>query len=160
MRNILAAAIASFILLQSVSAHPAVSNEVPGNVSSAFSSKFPEGDLMKWESRKGGYVAHFKKDGKKHHAYYSQEGQWKGTETSIRRTRHLPAPVQMAWKHSGYHDWYVHNIRRIETPERQLYVLHLNDGGMLVGGNRYDGSKEDHVLYFTRDGQLVKAEMI
>lgn len=82
-----------------------------------------------------------------------------GTESSIKRTRHLPVAVQAAWKNSGYSDWYVHNIRKIETPEQQLYVLHLNNG-TLLDANKYDAFKEDHVLYFTREGALVRAERI
>ncbi|HMI60432.1 MAG TPA: PepSY-like domain-containing protein [Puia sp.] len=163
MKNLLAA-IASFILIQSVStqsvsAQSTVSNEVPKHVSKAFSGKFPESEPKKWELRKEGYVAHFKKDGKKHYAYYSQEGNWKGTETCVNRTRHLPVAVQTAWKHSGYNDWYVHNIRKIETPEQQLFVMHLNNGPLL-SSDKHDAFKEDHVLYFTRDGELVKSEKI
>ena len=163
MKNLLAA-IASFILIQSVStqsvsAQSTESNEVPKQVSKAFSGKFPESEPKKWELRKEGYVAHFKKDGKKHYAYYSTEGHWKGTETCVNRTRHLPVAVQTAWKNSGYNDWYVHNIRKIETPEQQLFVMHLNNGPLL-SSDKHDAFKEDHVLYFTRDGELVKSEKI
>ena len=158
MKNLLAA-IASFILIQSVSAQSTVSKEVPQQVSTAFSGKFPESELKKWETRKEGYVAHFKKDGKKHYAYYSHEGHWKGTESSVNRTRHLPVAVQTAWEKSGYQDWYVHNIRKIETPDQQLYVMHLNNGPLL-SSDKHDNFKEDHVLYFTRDGELVKTERI
>ena len=65
MKNLLAA-IASFIFIKSVSAQSTVSTvleEVPAHVSTAFSGKFPEGDVKKWEKRREGYVAHFKKDG-------------------------------------------------------------------------------------------------
>jgi hypothetical protein len=127
MRNILAAAITSFILIQQSTAQIS--------------------------------IVHFKKDGRKQYAYYSHEGQWRGTESRVRRTRHLPIAVQTAWKNSGYIDWYVHNIRKIETPEQQLYVLHLNNGG-LADATRHDAFREDHVLYFTRDGALVNAEKI
>src|ERR1700743_730726 len=101
MKNLLAA-IASFILIQSVSAQSTVSAEVPQKVYTAFSGKFPEGDLKKWETRKEGYVAHFKKDGKKHYAYYSHEGHWKGTESPVRRTKHLPVAARTAWGKSDY----------------------------------------------------------
>ena len=158
MKNLLAA-IASFILIQSVSAQSTVSAEVPQKVYTAFSGKFPEGDLKKWETRKEGYVAHFKKDGKKHYAYYSHEGDWKGTESPVKRTRHLPVAVQTAWEKSSYVSWYVHNIRKIETPDQQLFVMHLNNGPLL-SSDKHDAFKEDHVLYFTRDGELVKTERI
>ena len=56
--------IASFIFIQSVSAQSTVSTvieEVPAHVSIAFSGKFPQDDVKKWEKRKEGYIAHFKK---------------------------------------------------------------------------------------------------
>jgi len=158
MKNLLAA-IASVILIQSASAQSPVTTAVPQKVYAAFSGKFPGGEVKKWEMRKEGYVAHFKKDGKKQYAYYSHDGHWKGTESSVNRTRHLPAGVQIAWKSSGYNDWYVHNIRKIETPDQQLYVMHLNNGPLL-SSDKHDAFKEDHVLYFTRDGELVKTERI
>ena len=99
MKKILAA-IASFILLNQASAQS--QSDTPSNVT-------------KWEIRKEGKIAHYKKDGRKHYAYYTHDGQWKATESPVRRTRHLPPAVQTAWKNSGYTNWYVHNIRKIET---------------------------------------------
>ena len=50
-------------------------------------------------------------------------------------------------------------IGKIETPDQQLYVLHLNNG-TLLSSDKYDAYKEDHVLYFTREGELVRTERI
>jgi hypothetical protein len=158
MKNLLAA-IASFILLQPLTAQTREDNSIPQAVTTAFSDKFPDGDLQKWETRKEGYIARFKKDGKKHTAYYSAEGHWKGTESKIRWTRHLPAPVKAAWENSGYADWYVHNIKKIETPDQRLYVLHVNNTSRL-DANKVENFKEDHILYFTPDGELVKKDRI
>lgn len=52
MNNILAV-IASFILVQSASAHYSVIDDVPNNVYKAFSKSFPEGDVKKWEKNNG-----------------------------------------------------------------------------------------------------------
>lgn len=89
------AAIASFIFIQSVSAQSTVStviDDVPAHVSTAFSGKFAEGDVKKWEKRNEGYVAHF--------------------------------------------------------------------NGTLLSSNKVDAYKEDHVLYYTREGELVRTEKI
>lgn len=132
---------------------------VPKEVTQAFSAKFPDGDLKKWETRQEGYIAQFTRDGKKYYAYYSHQGDWKGTESRVKRTRHLPANVQTGWMNSGYAGWYVHNIKKIETPERPLYVLHLNNGPLL-SSDKYDAFREDHVLTFTADGELIKKDRI
>lgn len=155
----LLAAFASFILLQPLSAQTTEKNVIPHAVKASFSGHFPDGDLKKWEVRKEGYIARFKKDGRKHYAYYSPEGQWKGTESSIRWTRHLPDPVKTSWKNSGYAGWYVHNIKKLETPGQRYYVLHLNNTPHL-DGNKADNFKEDHLLFFTPDGLLVKTDRI
>jgi hypothetical protein len=158
MKNLLAA-FASFILLQPISAQNTDNNKIPQAVKTSFSGKFPDGDLKKWEVRKEGYIARFKKDGKKQYAYYSAEGHWKGTESPIRWTRHLPDPVKTSWMNSGYAGWYVHNIKKIETPDQRLYVLHVNNTSLL-DGNKVDNFKEDHLLYFNTEGELIKTDRI
>jgi hypothetical protein len=162
MKNLLAA-VASFILLQPIpaklSAQTTDNNKIPLHVTTAFSGKFPDGDLKKWEVRKEGYIARFKKDGRKHYAYYSAEGHWKATESPVRWTRHLPHPVKTAWNNSGYAGWYVHNIKKIETPDQRLYVIHVNNSSLL-DANKVDNFKEDHVLYFSPEGELIKKDRI
>lgn len=151
--------IASMILTQSVMAQKKEQPAVPKEVVQAFSVKFPGSDLKKWETRKEGYIAKFTRNGKKYYAYYSHQGDWKGTESRVKWTRHLPANVQTGWKNSGYDGWYVHNIKKIETPERPLYVIHLNNGPLL-SSDKYDAFKEDHVLTFTAEGELIKMDRI
>jgi len=151
--------IASILLTQGVIAQNNEQPAVPKEIAQAFSVRYPQGDLKKWESRKEGYIAQFTKDGKKFYAYYSHQGEWKGTESRVKWTRHLPANVQTGWKNSGYAGWYVHAIKKIETPERPLYVLHLNNG-TLLSSEKADAYREDHVLTFTANGELVDAVRI
>jgi alkyl sulfatase BDS1-like metallo-beta-lactamase superfamily hydrolase len=158
----LLAAIASVILLQPFSTKlsaQVVDGKVPVAVSRAFSGKFPGGDLRKWEVRREGYIARFKKDGKKHYAYYSQEGHWKGTESPIRRMRHLPDSVKTAWESSGYAGWYVHNIKKIETPDQRLYVVHVNNSPTL-DANKVDNFSVEHLLYYTSSGKLMRTMLL
>jgi hypothetical protein len=151
--------IASIVLTQSVMAQKKESPEVPKEVMKSFTAKFPGSELKNWETRKEGYIAKFTRDGKKYFAYYSPEGDWKGTETRVKWTRHLPKNVQKGWHNSGYVNWYVHNIKKIETPGQPLYVLHVNNGTLLSSDN-HDAFKEDHVLTFTADGDLIKKDRI
>ena len=129
--------------------------DVPQQVKQSFTTQFPEGRLKKWESCKEGYIARFRQDGKLYFAYYSADGGWQGTERPVKWTRHLPKKVQEAWKGSGYVQWYVHEIRRINTPEKQLFVMHVTNSPLLNADN-HDAFREDHVLYFTPEGKLVE----
>jgi hypothetical protein len=141
----LLAALASFILVQNISAQTINSNNIPSSVQSAFHRQFPPATLRKWAVRKEGYIAVFKLDGKKRYAYYTPDGKWVATETQVKRTRHLPEAVRTAWLNSGYADWYVHNIRKLETAEGHSYVMHLNSGSTL-DANKVDAFNRDHTL--------------
>lgn len=148
------AAIASFILIQHVSAQSIPVNQVPKDVQSAFYSQFPPATLKKWEIRKEGYIAVFKVDGRKQYAYYTTDGKWVATETRVKRTRHLPQEVRTAWLNSGYADWYVHNIRKLQTPDGQSYIMHLNSGSTL-DANKVDAFNVGRVLTFASGGQVL-----
>lgn len=130
---------------------------VPRQVTTAFTAQFPAGRLKKWEQRKEGYVAVFRQDRKRYFAYYAADGNWKGTETPIKWTKNLPDSVKAGWKISGYYDWYVEDIKKIETPEQPLYVLHV-DNGSLLDADHHDAFREEYLLFFSAKGELVRKE--
>jgi len=53
----------------------------------------------------------------------------------------------------------VHAIKKINTPERQLFVLHVTNGPLLTADN-HDAFREDHVLYYTPEGKMVERSRI
>jgi hypothetical protein len=128
---------------------------VPAQVKSAFTAQFPDGQLKKWEQRKEGYIAKFTRSGKSYFAYYAADGSWKGTEMPIKWTKNLPDSVKSGWKNSGYYSWYVEDIKKIETPEQPLYVLHV-DNTSLLDSDHKDAFREEWLLYFSGSGELVK----
>lgn len=130
---------------------------VPSLVATAFTTQFPDAKLKKWEQRKEGYIAKFTRGGKGYFAYYAADGSWKGTEMPIKWTKNLPDSVKAGWKNSGYYDWYVEDIKKIETPERPLYVLHV-DNGSLLDSDHHDAFREEYLLYFSGHGDLVRKE--
>jgi hypothetical protein len=130
---------------------------VPQPVVTAFTNRFPNAQLKKWEQRKEGYIADFRLSGKKIFAYYASDGTWKGTETPIKWTKNLPAAVKEGWKNSGYYAWYVLDIKKIETPEQPLYTLHVNNGSLL-DSDHHDAFLEEYVLFFSEKGELVRKD--
>jgi hypothetical protein len=152
--KILMAAIASFILIQQVSAQSVSVEKVPQPVQASFYTQFPPASLKKWEVRKEGYIAVFKINGRKQYAYYTSDGKWVATESRVKRTRHLPEAVRTAWLNSGYAHWSVHNIRKLETADGQhSYVMHLNDGNTL-DANKFDAFNKDHTLVLAQQPVL------
>jgi Putative beta-lactamase-inhibitor-like, PepSY-like len=130
---------------------------VPSLVATAFTTRFPDAKLKKWEQRKEGYIAKFTRSGKGYFAYYAADGSWKGTEMPIKWTKNLPDSVKSGWKNSGYYNWYVEDIKKIETPEQPLYVLHV-DNGSLLDSDHHDAYREEYLLYFSGHGDLVRKE--
>src|ERR1700744_5219418 len=104
-------AIAVFSETMIAQAHPAV--VPPQAVVTAFSARFPNAQLKKWEERQEGYIADFKFNGQKVFAYYAADGSWKGPETPIKWSRNLPPAVRQAWKNSDYAAWYILKIKKI-----------------------------------------------
>ncbi len=130
---------------------------VPQSVIAAFSNRFPDVKLKKWEQRKEGYIATYRKDGKKYFAYYAADGAWKGTETPIKWTRNLPEAVKAGWKKTDYYSWYVLDIKKIDTPEQPLYTLHVDNSSTLDSDHK-DAFREEYVLFFSASGELVRKD--
>ena len=145
------------LMTQSMTAQSDSTVVVPQAVASAFTTRFPAGELKKWEQRKEGYIAVFRQSGKKYFAYYAADGAWKGTESPIKWTKNLPERVKEGWKNSGYYDWYVRDIKKIETPEQPLYALHV-DNGVKLDSDHHDAYLEEYVLFFSEDGHLVRKD--
>jgi len=141
-------------------AHPVASHTAvtpPQAVSTAFAARFPNAQVKKWEERTEGYIADFKLNGQKLFAYYAADGNWKGTETSIKWSRNLPEAVRQAWKNSDYAAWYILKIKKIETPEQPLYVLDVNNGPLL-NSEKHDAFLEEYALFFSEKGELVRKD--
>jgi hypothetical protein len=130
---------------------------VPQAVSTAFTARFPAGRLKKWEQRPAGYIAVFRQDGKRLFADYAADGTWLGTESPVKWTKDLPATVKEGWKNSGYYDWYVRDIKKIETPNEPLYALHV-DNGVKLDSDHHDAYLEEYVLFFSENGRLVRKD--
>jgi len=88
--------IISAVLLISFSACGQSAKDVPANVTSAFTKKFPNASKVKWgkESDKE-WEAEFKMDGKEYSANFDLAGEWVETEYEIAAAE-LPAVVKSA----------------------------------------------------------------
>jgi len=68
--------------------------DVPANIKSAFSQKFPNASKVSWgKETKNEWEAEFKMDGKEYSANYNTDGEWMETEYEI-SINEIPAPVK------------------------------------------------------------------
>jgi hypothetical protein len=153
----LLAIIAVLIVSNEIMAQKIEHKDLPKHITKAFSEKFPNGEHAKWASHHDGYQVKFKQDQKQYTAYYTPDGQWKGTESPIKWTKNLPDKVKDGWAKSGHYDWYVHGIGQLQTPGGEQYVLRVNNSPLL-DANHIDAHQEFRVLYFMADGTLVKTD--
>lgn len=133
--------------------------DVPKHITAAHSSKFPDGKIRHWERSQEGYLVRFQVDGKNYQSSYGANGAWQSTESVIKRTKSLPQHVKEAWAKSGHYDWYVNEIRAVQTPDREVYIMHVNNGPTL-DANKYDAFLEHRLLYFGVDGTLISNNRI
>lgn len=130
---------------------------IPQATLSSFSARYPGETVQQWKPVKNGYTAKFVRDGKKHVAYFSAEGDWVKTERKIKWTRNLPASVKKGWEKTGYAHWYVEKMHEVNSPGEQVYVMSVNNTPTLPA-ERHSFS-EAHKLYFNTSGDLIKREI-
>jgi hypothetical protein len=153
-------AIALFSETMIAQAHPAATSnavEPPQAVAAAMATRYPNAQVRKWAEKQDTYFARFRWKGKKTYAYFNADGSWKGTEMSMKWSWNLPEKVRQAWRHSDFAAWYPMDITRIETPDRILYALHVNNSPLLDS----DHSQIDHdefVIFFNENGELVRKD--
>jgi len=134
-------------------------NEVtpPQAVSSAFASRFPNVEAKKWSEQQQTYYATFRWNGKKTFAYFAPDGTWKATEMPMKWSWNLPPAVRNAWKNGDFAAWYLADIKKIETPDRTLYALHVNNSPLL-NSDHSQIDHEEYELFYNEQGDLVRKD--
>lgn len=119
--------------------------KIPAAVTESFKSKYASATNVEWKDRLTSYVATFEADGKKHEAYFDDDGSWKQTETEIEETE-LPAAVKDGFDKSKYTEWSIERVERIDKNDNVTeYRIQIKKG---------DVRKKN--LLFTSDGRLKK----
>jgi hypothetical protein len=134
------------------------SKENPQRVIAAFSKKYPNTRVKKWEAEKDGYRAKFIAGEKKMFAFYFADGNWKMTWTKLKWIKDLPESIMVSLKENGYAGWRVVEMREIETQHGHEFEIHI-DNGNLLDADHY-AFKDDYLLLFTVDGKLYKKEKL
>lgn len=119
--------------------------KIPAAVTESFKQKYGAATNVEWKDRLTSYVATFEHDGKKHDAYFDDDGAWKQTETIIDQDD-LPAAVNEGFQKSKYTDWSIDRVEKIDKPDNTIeYRLQIKKG---------DIRKKN--LLFNSEGRLLK----
>lgn len=120
--------------------------KVPAPVKSAFSTKFPKAENVKWEMEdKTDYEAEFTMSGTKWSAAYKPNGTWMETEHKI-SMQDLPEAVRKTIA-AKYSDQKAEEVEQADTPSGTMYEV----------GFKKDGHETEVV--FSADGQVMKSKV-
>ena len=123
-----------------------------------FRTQYPAAHLTRWTQDSNGSIASFRLNRRKTQAFYTLDGTWTATEFKIKWTRELPPHVRNAWLDSGYAGWQLMEMKKIQTPQQTLYMIHVAEIQAL-GPDDADIGRE-FKLFFDATGRLVKKERL
>ncbi|HYE54508.1 MAG TPA: PepSY-like domain-containing protein, partial [Chitinophagaceae bacterium] len=83
--------------------------KIPAEVTESFKQKYGAATNVEWKDRLTSYVATFEQDGKKHDAYFDDDGTWKHTQTEIEQDE-LPTAVNEGFQKSKYTEWTIDRV--------------------------------------------------
>jgi|GEM_PF-6149349 len=102
-------------------------SEVPPQSSKAFHEKYPDAVILSWNKSDSDYHANYKLDDEVFDAYFSADGQWLRTESTI-YSEDLPEAVITYKKSSKYKSWDIGNVKLIDTPTKgKTYKVEMYD---------------------------------
>jgi hypothetical protein len=132
-------------------------NGVPQPVIADFSSKYPGVQVKNWKTEKNQYVASFRMNRRQCRAFYAMNGDWLNTEVEMRHIKNLSPDIRAALRHSRYASYHIDEVKRLRTPNEEMYILEVdnNSGNKMIYDNV--GSFDDQLLYFNHNGRLIKS---
>ena len=119
------------------------------------SRKYPDATNVKWLSKNGYIVAKFNTQAIRSFGsdydfsvWFSGDGEWRMTESEVAYDA-LPEPVKAAFRASGYADWRVDDIDRLERAGMEtFYVIEVE--------TRTGNIEREADLYYSETGVLIK----
>lgn len=117
---------------------------VSAELQNAFAEKYPNTQVVKWETEGAHYVAEFYNDRYEADAWFTPDGIWQMTETDLPYDA-LPAAVRSAFQSSQYAQWKVEDVDMVERRAMEtVYVIEVESGN------------QEMDLHYNVDGILVK----
>jgi hypothetical protein len=133
------------VLVASAQFTSAQIRKIPAGVTESFKTRYSSATNVEWKDRLTSFTATFEHDGKKHEAYFDDDGSWKQTQTVIEESE-LPAAVNDGFQKSKYTDWTIDRVERIDRNDNTTdYRVQIKKG---------DIRKKN--LLFGSDGRMKK----
>ncbi len=128
------------------------------NFLSSFKNKYPNESVKTIKHKHDGYMVVFMDSNKKSKAYFDSKAKWQKTETGL-RWKEVPDSVKIGLNRSEYRGWAIQDSKRVETPNRIIYAIEVDNGNTLDRDHAISFSKNCYVD-FTPSGKLIREEIL
>ncbi|HPQ20809.1 MAG TPA: PepSY-like domain-containing protein [Saprospiraceae bacterium] len=127
MKNLMLIAVLSVAFSMQLCAQKSDSKNVSEKVKTAFSTKFPDAQKIKWQLEdETEWEAEFKMNGREYSANFDTEGNWKETEYEIKNSE-LPSNIRNILD-KNFTDYEISDGEVVETSSGKSYELKLEVG--------------------------------
>lgn len=134
----------------------AATAQVPQDIKTAVTNKYPQATVKSIKLKGNRYVAKLVLSGTKCMAVFDNSGNWVKT-TTAKKWRDMPDAVRIGLHRSTYSNWEVYTCNEVDSPKGILYSFDV-DNQYTLSGDRQPAFEEERYVYFTPDGNLVKVK--
>jgi len=135
-------------------------NNIPAAVVTAFTAKYPNAAIKKWNVNNDGFTARAIDGHQKFYASFNQNGEWLNTTSSISWSWNLPSEVRAALKSSKYAAWRVDGIKKVESPSAGVYQVCVDNADLQPDGAHALVFTENKVVTFKPSGEILSSKSI
>ena len=133
-------------------------NDVPANVLTAFTTKYPKADIKNWQVADNEYTVKIKEDGHKCYVSFDKDGNWLRTTSKFNWPWHLTPVVKKAFKDSEFGGWHIYGVNIIETHLGKFYQVLVDDANHPIDASHQEIFTENRIIEFKSTGEVVKTE--
>jgi len=132
------------LICTGLSAQKITADKVPASVASAFKTKFPAAEKIKWEIEdKTDYEANFDLKSEECSAKFDKDGKWLETETEIKVSQ-LPTAVQQSLT-KNFKDYKIKEAEQVDLFDKgRVYEIEIEKG------------EETYEVQFSLSGEVIK----
>lgn len=132
---------------------------LPDKVEKAFATLYPAVPVRRWLFKDSVYTTLVTYNNHNTIASFHSDGEWIRTETTIRKSRHLPANVKEGLLNSQFAQWYVETMQKEETAKDTVYRI-IVDNGNLLDGDHLPAFFVKYRLDFLTSGDLRRIVLL
>jgi len=131
---------------------------IPEKVQTAFSAKFPQGQLKNWTIENGQFVVSFVMDNRDCEAAYTKDGSWLSTLIIYNHIfKHLTPVMRDELRNSVYAGYHLDQAKSMQMPNMDMLLLTLDNANSNISAYENAGFVDMTAVYFNHSGGSGKS---